>query len=324
MPPTGASAPPKAPSGPPNDLVLKVSPQELKWLRGLVKWKSERCLVNTYGEDHCFSSWVSGEAWRCALRPAALTSMEFGPPWGAGPLPYFYINLASAVDRRELQETQASAHNLRTVRVTAVHPPFSPEVLAMYGERMMFGPMDDNSDAQLANAIVLSFLQALRAAVLEAAPFCIISEDDAMPLLDFRARLEALWRSAPRDVQGLCLHSSSLAIHAQISGLLGEVGLEGPLVFKEWPCYGARHPWAGHEVICNDPMMFLLSHQAAETLVIAVEQALTRQQWSPADWLVPEIIHRQSLPIYLCNTAKLRLVGAPFQSLRTSYQTDKG
>eukprot|EP00746_Dinoflagellata_sp_MGD_P047683 gnl/MRDRNA2_/MRDRNA2_21775_c0_seq1.p1 gnl/MRDRNA2_/MRDRNA2_21775_c0~~gnl/MRDRNA2_/MRDRNA2_21775_c0_seq1.p1 ORF type:complete len:165 (+),score=24.97 gnl/MRDRNA2_/MRDRNA2_21775_c0_seq1:49-495(+) len=137
-----------------------------------------------------------------------------------------------------------------------------------------------------------------------------------MPLLDFRPRIEALWQSAPRDVEGLCLHSSSLAIHAQISALLGENDLEGPLVFKEWPCYNAQHPWAGHEVICNDPMMFLLSLRAIQAVLSGLEEALMRHQWSPIDWLVPEIIRRKSLPIYLCNTAKLRLVGAPFVSLR--------
>jgi len=319
--------------GPPASLFLQVSQRELEWLRGLEGQQDAPAAAGAsrtteaHGEFHFLPVWRVAEAWRLAAgltdnssrSPCApMSTMALPrstPPWRR-PLPYYYINLERSHDRRRLQEDQARARGLVARRICGEEPPFSRDAMELYGARMMLGPMDDGSHPQTANAVVLSVLAALRRCVGDKAPFFILSEDDAMLLLDFYERLELLWRSAPLGCNGLCLHSASLAIHTQLMELVHKTREPAPLVHKEWPTYGDGHIWAPHEVICNDPLIFLLSGDIAQVLLELLETHLLSYQWSPIDWLLPEIIKRKHLPIHLVNPAALRLVGAPFGSDR--------
>lgn len=306
--------------GPPQTLFLSASKRELEWLRGLSgkpSFRSERSgvpvehlrsLAPPYGTWHCLHHWRVARAWD-------IMSQGLTTPW-LRPLPYYYINLERSNERRKLQEDQAPVCGLRAVRVPGIEPPFTNDVFMAYGERMMQGVMDDGSDSQLSNAIVLSVLSALRTAVKDEAPFFILAEDDAMLLLQFHERLARVWRAAPNDCDGLCLHSTSLAIHTQLMDFMGTGHRPPPLVYREWPTYCDGHSWAPHEVICNEPLIFLLGHTVACKLLHMLEVHLQCFEWSPIDWILPELIKRNGLPIYLVNPNAMRLVGAPFVSDR--------
>lgn len=232
------------------------------------------------------------------------------------PLFYYYINLARSRKRRDFQENQAKTHGLLPCRIQGVEPPLQASVFDLHKPRLMYGPMDDNSDPNMANAIVLSFVHALRRCVADAKPFFFLAEDDTMLLLDFQERLDLLWAAAPTDCEGLCLHSSSLAIETQLMNIIDDHRGEPPLVHRQWPKYSHCHIWAPHEVICNAPLIFLLSGKVATKLLDLLEGHLHSCHWSPIDWMLREIIARKGLPIYLVNPAAIRLVGSPFESDR--------
>merc|ERR1712146_489820 len=72
----------------------------------------------------------------------------------------------------------------------------------------------------------------------------------------------------------------------------------------------------GGPVMKPSAMIQCFSSSNARMLLQRLEVSLRTQSWAPIDWLVPEIIGRSQLPIYLANTAVLRLVGSPFRSIR--------
>lgn len=211
-------------------------------------------------------------------------------------LPLYFVNTDACGDRRALQEKQCAALNMVPRRVRAVTPTCAAYVAAQddpaRSPHMI--PTDDVATGAGANAIVLSFLEAFRAAAAgagDAHEARLVSEDDAHFPADFRARLAVLAEKVPAGVDAVWLWSSTYAESREQLGIPEPPGGHGAGAFYEtWPRYArGAGGWKGALVITCQPGICLTTRRGAAKIADAIAAAMARERWQPFDVAMPTL-----------------------------------
>ena len=153
----------------------------------------------------------------------------------------------------------------------------------MHGENEWRGPA--------ANAIVLSWLAAFRAAAKRREPWALVGEDDTVFAIDFRDRLCALGDRLPARAFGVFLHAlgvpkalAPFSEHSEMEFAPPATGWGKGSVFDAWPTYRTA---PDQKVMSGDPAICLVTPLGAEAIGDAIERELSTRPWHPFDQVIP-------------------------------------
>lgn len=227
----------------------------------------------------------------------------------AGRVPFLCINVESSTERLAWQREQCAGLDLRVVPVAAVVPGSAAFETARgtFGALWMQGENEWRGPA--ANAIVLSWVAAFRAASKRPEPWVLVGEDDAVFAADARPRLDALREALPRGACGVFLHAlgvpKALAPHSEHSEMTFAAppgGWGRGRVFSAWPTYATA---PDQRVMSGDPAVCLVTPAGADRVAEEMERELRTACWNPFDQIVPY------LPIAASKKPRLLLAGDP-------------
>lgn len=211
-----------------------------------------------------------------------------------GPLPLYYVNCDACEDRRALLEAECERHRMEPRRVAATTPdsPAYRDAAADDARAPHMIPTDDVATGAGANAIILSFLEAFRAAA--AGPGDgprLVTEDDVVFSPNFRRRLETLGDHAPRDADAMWLWSSTWDESREALGIPEpNGGHRAGAYYDEWPRYAKGHGgWKGALVITCQPGICLCTKRGAARIADAIDACTREGRWKPFDVMMPTV-----------------------------------
>ena len=221
------------------------------------------------------------------------------------PLPFLCINVESSRERLQWQREQSATFGVSVVPVAAVVPGSDAYAAGerRFGHLWMRGENEWRGPA--ANAIVLSWLGALRRAAKRKEAWVLVGEDDAVFAPDFRPRLAALRDRLPAGALGVFLHAlgvpEALAPYSEHSHMTFPPppgGWGRGAVFDDWPRYEAA---TDERVMSGDPAICLMTPRGAGHLAELMEREVATHPWNPFDQVVP----------YLATAGRVLLAGDP-------------
>lgn len=199
-------------------------------------------------------------------------------------LEFYCINLESNAKRLALQREQASQHALDVIPVLACvpHDTTYNAAIEQHANRMMQGETMWRRPA--ANAIILSWLKAVRRASTSTQAVVLIGEDDVVFPPDFRRRLDLL------EGQDCFLHALgmpfSLSEQDGMKFKAPPAGWGPGHVFESWPVYESQ---PSCRVMAGNPAVVLIRPTTAARLAVVLETALATETWNPIDQLLADL-----------------------------------
>lgn len=230
---------------------------------------------------------ASGAIASCEHDSAAGCQASIEVDWAADArkvLEFYCINLRSNAKRLDLQREQACQHALDVIPVVACvpHDATYNAAIELHAKRMMRGETRWRCPA--ANAIILSWLNAVRRASRSTSAVVLIGEDDVVFPPDFRTRLDHL------KGQDCFLHALGMPYSlSERDGMQFEAPPTGwgpGHVFESWPVYKSQ---PSCRVMAGNPAMVLIKPPTAARLGVILETALATEMWNPIDQLFADL-----------------------------------